>query len=103
MSYPFNQPTSIGIVAVTVRPGAMLTLAGEPCPSRLGWRWGYQLWVRVVLVVVAVALTSDSSPPSVVGLLSRVSGCGAVVQAVLASKTSQDDGDQHRDREHPEP
>jgi hypothetical protein len=43
-------------------------------------------------------LTSDSCPPSVVGLLRRVSGC-----VVLACKTSENDGDHHRDCEDPEP
>lgn len=57
---------------------------------------------HLVVVSGACRVDRDSCPPSVVGLLSRVSG-GAVGQAVLACTTSQNDGDQHRDREHPEP
>jgi len=55
MFYPFNRPSSIGIVAVTEQPGAGLTPAGGVPVSACG-RSVYWLGLCVVLVTVAVAL-----------------------------------------------
>jgi hypothetical protein len=73
---PHPRPFVASLVELAIGPRSASSWWSSP------WRW----------------VTSDSSPPSVVGLLRRVSGC-----VVLACTTSQHDGDHHRDREDPEP